>query len=71
MTAHAWYRPPIPAPPTVCEVCGAWQGDEAAQEPCSGEGPDPTDAQLEAIQRGPSAAETHLAAWYEHKEAHR
>lgn len=71
MTAHAWYRPPIPRPPTVCEVCGAWQGDEAADDPCPGETPEPTDAQLEARYAGPGMAEQHRAAWRQHEEAHR
>ena len=62
---HRWYRPPIPAPPTVCAECGAWYGSAASYGPCSGEPPDWEPAEPT------SAREASAAAWHQHQEAHR
>lgn len=61
----AWYQPPFPHPPTVCEACGTFQTDEAAGLPC-----DPQEPPDEPY-TGPSARETHAAAWQQHQETHR
>ena len=65
----AWWRPPIPWPPTVCEACGCHRDDETAYQPCDPQ--EPSDEQLEALYGAPSATERHAVAWQEHKETHR
>lgn len=65
MTAHDWYRPPIPAPPTICANCGARADTERGYAPCTGE---PLDTEPMSASDG---AGIHRAAWRQHQEAHR
>ena len=65
MTAHTWYRPPIPDPPMVCEACGVNALNMDAPPECPGE-PEHTDPPEPT-----SAGEIHRAAWHQHEEAHR
>ena len=65
MTAHRWYRPPIPDPPMICFECGARWDTPRGDAPCDGEPPD-----HEPLDLTPGA-ERLMDAWHEHEEAHR
>jgi len=70
--SHRWdSRDPVFGIVVWCSDCTTMRDSDAAYEPCTGEQPEPTDAQIEQMTGGVGAAEQQAAAWQQHRESHR